>query len=341
MAALLLNKTVFVAILLVGVCSFQGWSRSLHEAPSSMEVRHEMWMAQYGKVYRDNAEKEMRFQIFKDNVYFIESSNKAGIKPYKLGINQFTDLTVEEFRATYNGYKMPTHLTSAATKSYRYENVTDVPTSLDWRTKGVVTPIKDQGQCGCCWAFSAVAAMEGITKLSTGKLISLSEQELVDCDTSGIDQGCEGGLMDDAFEFIIKNNGLTTEASYPYKGADGTCNAGKAAATITGYEDVPANNEGALLKAVANQPISVAIDAGESDFQHYESGVFTGECGTSLDHGVTVVGYGTSDDGKKYWLVKNSWGTTWGESGYIRMERDISDAEGLCGIAMQPSYPTA
>ena len=186
--------------------------------------------------------------------------------------------------------------------------------------------------------------MEGITKLSTGNLISLSEQELIDCDTSGMDQGCEGGLMDDAFDFIIQNNGLTTEANYPYEGVDGTCNTKKSAnhaATITGYEDVPANNEEALRKAVVNQPVSVAIDAGESAFQHYSSGVFTGDCGTELDHGVAVVGYGTSDDGTKYWLVKNSWGTSWGEKGYIRMERDIDASEGLCGIAMQPSYPTA
>ncbi|XP_037494749.1 senescence-specific cysteine protease SAG39-like [Jatropha curcas] len=197
---------------------------------------------------------------------------------------------------------------------------------------------------GCCWAFSAVAAMEGITKLSTGKLISLSEQELVDCDTSGEDQGCEGGLMDDAFEFIKKNGGLTTEANYPYQGTDDSCNKRKAvdhAAKLTGYEDVPANSEDALLKAVANQPVSVAIDASGSAFQFYSGGVFTGDCGTELDHGVTAVGYGTSSDGTKYWLVKNSWGTSWGENGYIRMERDIDASEGLCGIAMEPSYPTA
>lgn len=186
--------------------------------------------------------------------------------------------------------------------------------------------------------------MEGITQLKTGKLISLSEQELVDCDTSGEDQGCEGGLMDNAFDFILQNHGLTTEANYPYTGADDTCNANKEAkpaAKITGHEDVPANSESALLKAVANQPISVAIDAGGSDFQFYSSGVFTGECGTDLDHGVTAVGYGTSSDGTKYWLVKNSWGTTWGEQGYIRMERGVKAKEGLCGIAMVASYPTA
>ncbi|CDP18637.1 unnamed protein product [Coffea canephora] len=225
-----------------------------------------------------------------------------------------------------------------------YENVSAVPASMDWRKKGAVTGIKDQGQCGCCWAFSAVAAMEGIHQLKTGKLISLSEQELVDCDTAGEDEGCNGGLMDDAFTFIINNNGLTTEANYPYQAVDGTCNSNKEAnhaAKITGYEDVPANNEAALLKAVANQPVSVAIDASGNGFQFYSSGVFAGDCGTELDHGVTAVGYGTSSDGTKYWLVKNSWGTGWGEKGYILMQRDIEAKEGLCGIAMQASYPTS
>nr|GEV29337.1 senescence-specific cysteine protease SAG39-like [Tanacetum cinerariifolium] len=159
-----------------------------------------------------------------------------------------------------------------STSAFRYENVTAVPSSMDWRTKGAVTPIKDQGQCGCCWAFLAVVAMEGITQLKTGKLVSLSKQELVDCDTSGIDQGCEGGLMDNAFDFIISNKGLTTESNYPYKGVDGTCNSNEEsnhAATITGHEDVLANSESALLKAVVGQPISVAIDASGSDFQIY------------------------------------------------------------------------
>ncbi|XP_018832173.2 senescence-specific cysteine protease SAG39-like [Juglans regia] len=327
-------------ILTLGALASQAAARTLQDI--AMHEKHEQWMARYGRIYEDTYEKEKRFKIFKENVAYIESFNGAANKPYKLGINQFADLTNEEFVTTRNRFMG--HECSTQASSFKYENVTVLPSVMDWRKKGAVTPIKDQGQCGCCWAFSAVAAMEGITKLSTGKLISLSEQELVDCDIKGIDQGCGGGLMDNAFQFIEHNQGLTTEANYPYKGVDGTCNTKEEsnhAAKINGYEDVPANSEKALLKAVANQPVSVAIDAEGSDFQFYSSGIFTGECGTSLDHGVTAVGYGITNDGTKYWLVKNSWGTKWGEQGYIRMQRDIDAKEGLCGIAMQASYPTA
>lgn len=186
--------------------------------------------------------------------------------------------------------------------------------------------------------------MEGIAQITTGKLISLSEQEIVDCDVNAEDQGCGGGYMDDAFKFIIQNHGIAAEATYPYQATDGTCNKKEEAshaAKISGYEDVPANNEEALIKAAANQPISVAIDASGAAFQFYSSGVFAGECGTDLDHGVTLVGYGTTSDGTKYYLVKNSWGASWGENGYIRMRRDSDAKEGICGIAMEPSYPTA
>ncbi|RCV32871.1 hypothetical protein SETIT_7G037800v2 [Setaria italica] len=289
---------------------------------SAMVARHEQWMLQYGHVYKDDAEKAQRFEVFKANVKFIETFNAAGNRKFWLGVNQFADLTNDEFRATKtnkgfnpNAVKVPT--------GFRYANVsTDaLPATVDWRIKGAVTPIKDQGQCGCCWAFSAVAAMEGIVKISTGKLISLSEQELVDCDVHGEDQGCNGGEMDDAFKFIIKNGGLTTESSYPYTAQDGQCKA-------------------ALMKAVANQPVSVAVDGGDMTFQFYSGGVMTGSCGTDLDHGIAAIGYGKDNDGTKYWLLKNSWGTTWGENGFLRMEKDITDNRGMCGLAMQPSYPT-
>ncbi|KAL6650396.1 hypothetical protein ACP70R_009321 [Stipagrostis hirtigluma subsp. patula] len=311
-------------------------------ADQSMVARHEQWMAKYGRVYKDAGEKARRFEVFKANVAFIESVN-AGNHKFWLEANQFADLTDDEFRASRTGFKPAA---KGRTTGFRYANVSldDVPASVDWRTKGAVTPIKDQGDCGCCWAFSTVASMEGIVKLSTGKLVSLSEQELVDCDVDGMDQGCDGGEMDNAFQFIIDNGGLTTESNYPYKASDGTCNTNKEsndAATIKGYEDVPANDEASLLKAVANQPVSVAVDGGDSHFRFYKGGVLSGDCGTELDHGIAAVGYGVASDGTKYWLMKNSWGTSWGEDGYIRMERDIADEEGMCGLAMQPSYPTA
>ncbi|GMP73862.1 hypothetical protein CsSME_00031463 [Camellia sinensis var. sinensis] len=288
---------------------------------------HEQWMARHGRIYKDVEEKNTRFQVFKDNVQHINAFNEGVDRAYKLHVNQFADLTDEEFRASRTGYKkQPTKVTSISKPtSFRYANVTDVPPTIDWREKGAVTPVKNQGQCGCCWAFSAVAAMEGINQLKNGNLISLSEQELVD-----------------SFQFIKQNNGLTTEDNYPYVGQDGTCDNTQvttSAAMITGYEDVASNNEQALLQAVANQPISVAIEGSGSDFKFYSSGVFTGNCGTNLDHAVTIIGYGATSDGTKYWLVKNSWGSGWGENGYMKIKRDVAANEGLCGIAMQASYP--
>ncbi|KAL2494895.1 KDEL-tailed cysteine endopeptidase CEP1 [Forsythia ovata] len=217
---------------------------------------------------------------------------------------------------------MPTFKRSSTTP-FVYGNVNAVPPSLDWRERGAVTAVENQGGCGSCWAFSVVAAMEGITQIKTGELVSLSEQQILDCITS-IDS-CKGGWMEYAFEFASQYQGLDSDADYPYPAKEGSCSANKPSslpAMITGHQSVPGNNETALLMAVANQPVCVRIDPIQMRF--YKSGILTGECGTNLTHSITAVGYGTSEDGTKYWIFKNSWGPNWGENGFIRLQRDVA-----------------
>lgn len=262
---------------------------------------------------------------------------------WTLGVNEFADLTADEFFSTHLGYQVGASRLKGLT-NVPFLNNTDVPNSIDWVSKGAVTPVKNQQQCGSCWAFSTTGSLEGAYFLATSKLVSFSEEELVQCDET--DTGCHGGLMDTAFEWV-KSNALCTEEAYPYMsggGTTGTCKKSSctAAATLAGYVDVPSQDEPALMKAVATTPVSVVIMAvrrrrvGQSDLHLYSGGVLDDRsCGTELDHAVLAVGYGT-DDGKDYWKVKNSWGESWGESGYIRMARN----KNMCGIAEKASYPT-
>jgi C1A family cysteine protease len=271
---------------------------------------------------------------------YIHKHQNTPRRSHNLAMNKFGDMTNEEFKARFNNYHpgMKKNVPTA-----EFDAKAQLPDSVDWRTKGVVTPVKNQEQCGSCWAFSTTGSVEGIHALKTGKLISLSEQELVDCSGSAGNQGCNGGIMQDAFTWIKGNGGICTESAYPYTATDGTCKKSQctSAVDITGFVNVAVNSEAALQAGVALQPVSVAVDAGGMDWQFYSGGVLSDACGTQLDHGVLAVGYG-SQNGTPYWLVKNSWGASWGESGYILLKRGSGSGNpGECGIAMDASYPTA
>lgn len=338
------QKTLMMAIAMITLFSLLFLTPSASSERTDEEVMglYLRWQAQHGKAQNGlPGSGDKRFRIFKDNLKFIDEHNSVD-RPYKLGFNKFADLTNEEYRAMFLGTRPRNKLVGQRKPSLRYWPWPSdrLPKSVDWREHGAVNHVKDQGQCGSCWAFSTVATIEAINQIVTGNMTSLSEQELVDCDRA-VDQGCNGGLMDNAFEFIIENGGLDTEEDYPYKGVDGQCDLSRKnnkVVSIDGYEDVIPYSERALKKAVAHQPVSVAIEAGGRALQLYQSGVFTGKCGTNLDHAVVAVGYGT-ENGMDYWIVRNSWGKQWGEEGYIRMQRNSHTFSGKCGIAMQPSYP--
>lgn len=291
------------------------------------------WVSQFEKQYEASAFFS-KFETFKANLAFVLESNKLG-KSYTLAMNQFGDLTSAEFKAQYLKTR-PNPKANVFQRAQNTEDLSGVVTapSVDWRTKNAVTRIKNQGQCGSCWAFSSTGSIEGAWAIKKGSLVSLSEQQLVDCASSTGNQGCSGGLMDQAFEWVIQNNGICSEAAYPYTAQDGTCQTCTNVVTISGYKDVSPGNETALLPAVNLGPVSIAIEADQSVFQFYSGGILDDpSCGTQLDHGVLVVGYGTTT--KDFWIVKNSWGTSWGEAGYIRMVRNKNQ----CGIATCPSYP--
>ncbi|KAF9619251.1 hypothetical protein IFM89_005805 [Coptis chinensis] len=316
------------------------------------------WCEKHGKSYSSEEEKFFRLRVFEDNLAFVTEHNRMKNSTYTLALNDFADLTHLEFKTSWLGLKLPplgvqsVKELSMPLRSSRI--VHKIPSSIDWRTKGAVTSVKNQASCGASWAFSAIGAIEGIHKIATGSLVSLSEQELLDCEKS-YSSGCSGGLMDTAFQWAIESHGIGTKEDYPYQAGERTCNMKvifvsdttalhkfcllkRSIITIDGYTSVPRNDEEQLLHAIASQPVSAGISASERAFQFYSKGIFSGSCSSSLDHAVLIVGY-SSENRTDYLILKNSWGRNWGLNGYMHIQRNSGNQEGVCGINILASYP--
>ncbi|KAF8658749.1 hypothetical protein HU200_059235 [Digitaria exilis] len=313
----------------------------------SMWALYEHWCTHY-EVVRDPGEKARRFIVFKENARLIHEFN-YGDASYNKSLNMFGDMTDDETQRAYNCSFVdpPPHRVVSDGTTFTHIAARDLPSAVDWRERayggglaGYVTEAKSQGVgCGSCWAFAVTAAVESINAIRTKVLTSLSEQQFIDCDMDN--GGCTGGYVTKAFDYIVKSGGLALEDTYPYKGKrQGFCAMPQpVAASIDGYQRVPPYDVAALMAAVAAQPVVVVVQADGVPFKQYGSGVFRGPCGTKPGHSMTLVGYGATDSGENYWIVKNSWSARWGENGFIRMQRDVAAREGLCGILMYPSYP--
>ncbi|XP_021506129.1 procathepsin L-like [Meriones unguiculatus] len=323
----------FLATLCLGAVS----AAPTHDP--SLDAVWQEWKTKHGKTYHMSEEGQKR-AVWENNMKMIELHNQdylQGKHGFSLEMNAFGDLTNTEFRELMTGFQS---MGPNEENLFQEPLLGDVPKSVDWRDHGYVTPVKNQGRCGACWAFSAVGSLEGQMFRKTGKLVPLSEQNLVDCSWSYGNQGCNGGLMNLAFQYVIENKGLDTMVFYPYEAQNGPCRYDPeySAANVTNYVKIPLS-EDALMTAVATVgPISVGINSQHHSFRFYKGGMYyEPNCSsTSLDHAVLVVGYGEESDGRKYWLVKNSWGENWGLNGYIKMAKD---RDNNCGIATFAVYP--
>jgi len=312
----------YAALAALGLVSVNAF---LSDRISEEEMMFMKYVTEWNKSYGTKAEFEFRLEQFKDTLKKMAEHNENG-SGSEVTLNHFADWTHEEYKRLL-GYQGPQMNQQTNEKP---ENVT--ADTVNWVTKGAVTNVKNQGSCGSCWAFSTTGSVEGAMFLSTGKLQSFSEQQLVDCSKSN--SGCNGGWMDTAFQYI-ETNPLMLESDYPYTARDGTCKYQKAKGVgkVKSYKDVSPDGTGASLKAALQKgPVSVAVEADQTAFQFYHTGVVTKGCGSQLDHGVLAVGYGNLN-GQDYFLVKNSWGPSWGDKGYIRIAPD------QCGITHAASYP--
>mmetsp|Transcript_28671 Transcript_28671/g.51047 ORF Transcript_28671/g.51047 Transcript_28671/m.51047 type:complete len:361 (-) Transcript_28671:34-1116(-) len=333
---------VVAVVATVAVVSSSGTQQLGLKQVLEDELHFKNWMMEHKRTYASEEEYSQRLSVFQQNLALIKAHNEQG-HSYTLAINQFGDMTNEEFQAQVLSTFNP------ESRERRFATIEEnlaLPSSVDWRNKSAVTAVKNQGNCGSCWAFSATGAIEGITAIKVGNLTSLSEQQLIDCSDGKWDNdGCDGGVMDYAFEYVIAKGGIESTNTYPYLAKESIlCSANKKdyVANITGYYDVKANSTDALLAAVAQQPVSVAVCA--SDWQFYYGGIYSNLTASTVpNHGVLAVGYGTQTSGKNstdYWIVKNSWGTGWGNQGYIWINRNATSPAGIAGINGYASYPT-
>ena len=305
----------------------------------------ESFLQEYGKSYLTPEEYAYRKKVFESNLAGITAINAKQNK-YKLSVNRFADMPQHEFSAKFLGLTpRETLLGAPPKKNYLGRKLASgdpVPESVDWTSLGAVTAVKNQGHCGSCYAFATTGALEGRYEIATGKLVSLSEQQIVDCSVKDGNQGCNGGLMDFGFEYVLEE-GLCSEEDYQYEAKEDECHISTCTPTIpahilSGYQDIQEQDPAALMEALAEGPVAVAIEADEMSFQFYHSGVLSAACGSKLNHGVLAVGYGSADDGTKFWKVKNSWGPEWGDRGFILLDRSM-DGPGECGILLSASYP--
>jgi len=364
-----MTKSILLTVtVLLGLCSLTAVAKSFKQQQDIALFYNifKDWISKFNKQYGIE-EMVVRYSNWKSNLDFVQEHNSKE-EGFKLEMNHFADMTPEEFSALHLGLQLDLDARKKHTKkntetnnaksqnetsgnhtegnqtktNSTAANHTALPKSVDWRSARAVTGVKNQGKCGGCWSFSASGALEGLHAIKNMKLAAFSEQQMMDCSANYGNQGCDGGLMTNAFNYT-KTHGIEPELGYEYTASVGTCkqNPQRVAFRNTGFEEVLANNATALKAAVSQQPVSVGIEASSLTVQLFKSGVITSGCGTGLDHGVLVVGYDTTSTGHGYWIVKNSWGPEWGLQGYFHVAMGShNEGAGMCGINMMASYPT-